>query len=123
VVAPLEETVERIVTKKFFVQGLGVKNYLFQLNELNLQDLDAEAKRDQLYFGMGALTPNQILKRQGKEPYTEGNQYYVSSTFLPVGEEPMEKRAAILEAVKMIVKGKPRLASQILKIAKKEARK
>ncbi|GAH99935.1 unnamed protein product, partial [marine sediment metagenome] len=60
------------------------------------------------------------MRHKGKEPYPEGNQYYVSSTFLPVGEEPMEKRAAILEAVKMVLKGKPKLAAQIMKIAKKE---
>lgn len=123
VITPLEETVERIVTKKLFVQGLKADTYVFQLNELNLQDLDAIAKRDAIYFGLGALTSNQILRHKGKEPYAEGNQYFVSSTFLPVGEEPVEKKAAVLEAVKMVIKGQPRLAAQILKIAKKEARK
>ncbi len=123
VVTPLEEVVERIVTKKLFEQGLKADSYEFQLNELNLQDLDAEAARDNIYFGIGALTSNQILKRMGKEAYLEGNQYFVSSTFLPVGEEPMEKRAAILEAVKMIVKGQPKLAIEIIKLAKREAKK
>jgi len=123
VIAPLEETVERLVTKKLFVQGLKAETYMFKLNEINLDDLDAEAERDVKYFGMGALTPNQILKRQGKEPYPEGNQYYVGSAFIPVGEEPMEKSAAILEAVKLVLKGKPKLAAQVLKIAKREAKK
>jgi len=123
VIMPLEETVERIVTKKLFQQGLKVENYKFQLNELNLEDLDAEAARDNIYFGLGALTSNQILKQKGKEPYAEGNQYFVSSTFLPVGEEPMEKKAAVIEAVKMIIKGQPKLAIEIMKIAKKEAKK
>lgn len=120
VITPLEETVERIVTKKLFVQGLKADTYVFQLNELNLQDLDAIAKRDLIYFGLGALTSNQILKHQGKKGYPEGNQYFVGTAYLPVGEEPMEKRAAIIEAVKMVIKGQPRLAAQILKIAKKE---
>lgn len=123
VITPLEEVVEYIVTKKLFEEGLNAHNYEFQLNELNLQDLDAEAARDEIYFGIGALTPNQILKRQGKEPYVDGNQYFVSSTFLPLGEEPIEKRAAILEAFKMIVKGQPKLALDIIKLAKREAKK
>jgi capsid portal protein len=123
VITPLEEIVEHIVTKKLFEEGLNAHNYEFQLNELNLQDLDAEAARDEIYFGIGALTSNQILKRQGKEPYTEGNQYFVSTSFLPVGEEPMEKRVAILEAFKMIVKGQPKLALDIIKLAKREAKK
>lgn len=123
VIAPLEATVERLVTEKLFVQGLKAESYVFKLNEINLEDLDAEAERDKIYFQLGALTPNQILKRQGKETYPEGNQYYVGSAFLPAGEEPMEKSAAILEAVKLVLKGKPKLAAQVLKIAKKEAKK
>jgi len=123
VVAPLEEVVERIITKKIFQEGLKAESYIFDLNEIDLRDLDAEAKRDQLYFGMGALTSNQILARQGKKPYLEGNQYHISSTLIPVGEEPMEKTAAILEAVKMVLKGKPKLAVEIIKIAKREAKK
>ena len=98
VVTPLEKDVERLVTQKLFVEGLKCNDYTFNLNELDLRDKDAEAKRDQLYFGMGVLTPNQILKRQGrdKETYPEGDQYYVSSTYLPVGEEAVEKREAII---------------------------
>lgn len=123
VVTPLEKDIERLVTRKLIVKGLKCESYIFELNELDLRDLDAEAKRDTVYFGLGALTSNQILRRQGKKPYAEGNQYFVSSAYLPVGEEPMEKRAAIIEAVKMVIKGQPRLAAQILKIAKREAKK
>lgn len=123
VIAPLEDVVERLVTKKLFQQGLKADSYIFQLNELNLEDLDAEAARDAIYFGIGALTSNQILKHQGKEGYPEGDQYFVNTSFVPVGEEPMEKEAAIIEAVKMIVKGQPKLALDIIKIAKREAKK
>ena len=123
VIAPLEEVVERLVTKKLFMEGLKAESYLFRLNEIDLRDLDAEAARDTIYFGLGARTSNQILKRQGKESYPEGNQYFVSSTFLPVGEETVEKKAAVIEAIKMIVKGQPKLAIEIMKIAKREAKK
>jgi len=123
VITPLEEVVERLVTKKLFQQGLKVDNYCFQLNELNLQDLDAEAARDRIYFELGALTSNQILKRQGKEPYDDGNQYFVGSAFVPVGEEVIEKKAAVIEAWKMLLKGEPKLALDILKVAKREAKK
>lgn len=123
VVTPLEETIERLVTKKIFQQGLRCESYKFQLNELDLRDLDAESKRDTAYFGLGALTPNQILTRQGKKPYPEGNQYFVLSTYLPMGEETVEKTAAVIEAMKMVLKGKPKLAAQIMKIAKREAKK
>lgn len=107
VVRPLEETVEQLVTNKLFVEGLGVKNYTFNLNELDVRDLDAIAKRDRLYFEMGALTPNQILKRQGKDTYEpEGDQYYVSSAFIPTGEEPAEKMNATMIAALEELKAK-----------------
>ena len=92
VVTPLEKAVERLVTDKIIVEGLGCKNYTFNLNELDVRDLDSEAKRDKLYFEMGALTPNQIREKHGKKTYgEEGDQYYVSSSFMPVGQEPAEK--------------------------------
>ena len=120
VVTPLEKDIERLVTQKLIFEGLKCENYIFELKELDLRDLDAEAKRDQIYFGLGALTSNQILTKLGKKTYPEGNQYFVLSTYLPIGEESMEKKATVLEAVKMIVKGQPKLAAQIIKIAKKE---
>ena len=98
VVTPLEKVVERLVTDKLFVEGLKVKNYTFNLNELDIRDLDAIAKRDRLYFEIGALTANQVLKRQGKETYTEGDQYHVSSSFIPVGQEPAEKMNSVMIA-------------------------
>jgi len=120
VVTPLEKDIERLVTQKLIFEGLKCENYIFELKELDLRDLDAEAKRDLIYFGLGALTSNQILTRLGKKTYPEGNQYFILSTYLPIGEEAMEKKAAVLEAVKMVVKGRPKLAAQIIKIAKKE---
>jgi len=98
VVTPLEKVVERLVTDKLFIEGLKVKSYTFNLNELDIRDLDAIAKRDRLYFEIGALTANQVLKRQGKETYTEGDQYHVSSAFIPVGQEPAEKMNSVMIA-------------------------
>lgn len=112
VIAPLEQTVERLVTDKLFKEGLKCESYRFELNELDLRDLDAEAKRDQLYFGMGALTSNQILTRQGKKLYPEGNQYFVSSAYLPIGEEPMEKQK-LFETMEKMMDENPDLRKQL----------
>jgi len=123
VVMPLEQVVEHIVTKDIFQNGLKVESYRFDLNEIDTRDLDAEVERDVKLFGVGAMTANQILNRLGIRPYPEGNRYYVASTLVEVGEEPIEKRAAILEAVEIIVKEQPELAAEIIKIAKKEVKK
>lgn len=98
VVKPLEKVLNRIMTIFIFERGLKVENYEFRLKEMDLRDLDAEAKRDQMYFGMACLTPNEILKRQGKETYQGGDQRYISTMFIAVGEEPMEKRENALFA-------------------------
>ena len=107
VITPLEKAVERLITNKIIVKGLGCKNYTFNLNELDVRDLDAEAKRDSLYFAMGALTPNQILEKQGKKTYEQGDAYYTNQMYLPVGEEPAEKMnrtmIAALEELKAMV--------------------
>ncbi len=123
VVTPLEETIERLVNDKLLTAGLKAENYRFELKELDLRDLDAEAKRDQIYFSLGALTPNQILTSQGKKTYPEGDQYFVGSAYMPVGEEVMEKRAEVRAAIEQLMQDDPALASEIAKTAKKIAKK
>jgi hypothetical protein len=123
VIVPLEKVVERIITKDIFQKGLNVHSYRFDLNEIDTRDLDAIVERDVKLFGIGARTSNQILNRLGIKPYPEGDRYYVSTTFVEVGEDTIEKQAAVLEAVELVVKEKPELAAEIMKIAKKEVKK
>jgi len=48
---------------------------------------------------MGAITPNQVRLQQGKEEYgPEGDQYYVASNYVPIGEEGIEKREGAMIA-------------------------
>jgi len=98
VVKPLEQTVNRLVTNNIIHDGLGCKDYNFVLNEVDLRDKDAEVKRQQALFSIGAINSNQIRQQQGKKEYPEGNQYYVSSAYIPVGEEEVEKRERALMA-------------------------
>jgi len=97
VIKPLEKTVEYLITEKLIKEGLNCESYRFELNELDLRDEDAEIKKYKELFAMGAMTPNQIIERLNLgETYEAGNQYYVSSAFLPVGEEAVEKRERAL---------------------------
>jgi len=99
VTTPLENVVNRLVTNKILHEGLNCKTYKFVLNGVDLRDKDAEVKRQQALFSMGAVTPNQIRQQQGKETYgTEGDQYYIASTYIPIGEEAVEKREGALIA-------------------------
>ena len=93
VVNPLENVVNHLVTKKVIQDGLNCKSYRFVLNGVDLRDADAEIKRQQALFSMGAITPNQVRLQQGKEEYgPEGDQYYIASNYVPIGEEAVEKR-------------------------------
>jgi|GEM_PF-1195811 len=98
VVKPLEKTINRLVTNKIIHEGLECKTYEFVLNEVDLRDKDAEVKRDQILFSIGAMTPNEIRRKRGEKEYEEGKQYYVSSAYVPVGEEEVEKRERALVA-------------------------
>ncbi|MHA1360904.1 MAG: phage portal protein [Candidatus Helarchaeota archaeon] len=99
VVNPLENVVNRLVTNKIIHEGLGCESYKFVLNGVDLRDKDAEVKRQQALFSMGGITPNQIRQLQGKEPYgPEGDQYFVSSSYIPIGEEAVEKREGAMIA-------------------------
>jgi len=98
VVTPLENVVNHLVTKKIIQDGLDCKSYKFVLNGVDLRDKDAEIKRQQMLFSIGAVTSNQIREQQGKDTYPEGDQYHVASTYVPVGEEAVEKREGAMIA-------------------------
>lgn len=118
VVKPLEQVIERLVTNDIFVNGLKCVNYKFELEELDLRDLEADVKRYQILFSIGMMTPNQGLESLGGKPYPEGNQYFVASNYLPIGEAEIEKsiaekinelppaeRKAAMTHIKKILKG------------------
>jgi len=99
VVIPLENVVNRLVTNKIIHEGLGCESYKFVLNGVDLRDKDAEVKRQQMLFSVGAVTPNQIRQLQGEKGYgPEGDQYFVSSSYIPIGEEAVEKREGAMIA-------------------------
>jgi len=99
VVNPLENVVNHLVTKKIIQDGLDCKGCKFVLNGVDLRDKDAEIKRQQMLFSMGAVTSNQIREQQGKEGYgPDGDQYHVASNYVPIGEEGVEKREGAMIA-------------------------
>jgi hypothetical protein len=88
-----------LVTDKIIREGLKYEAYKFVLNGVDLRDKDAEIKRQQMLFSIGAITSNQIRQSKGEEPYgSEGDQYHVASTYVPIGEEAVEKREGAMIA-------------------------
>jgi len=93
VVEPLQEDIEDMVNYKIIEQGLHCNSYKFKLNDLDIRDIDAEAKRYVSLVNIGAMTPNQVrnLLDLG-EPYPEGDKFYIASGLVEAGGEPIEKR-------------------------------
>ena len=94
VVEPLQEDIEDMVNHKIIEQGLHCECYKFKLNDLDIRDVDAEAKRYVSLIQSAAMTPNQAINLLGiGKPYTGGNKFYIGSALVEVGEEELEKRA------------------------------
>lgn len=105
IVAPLKKTSGNTVTKKIMRQGLGAKTYRFEWNPLDTRDLDALTKRLQAQVGMGAITPSMAAVELGRPAYDAGDQYFVQSNYIPIGEESLEKREGTLTAELERLKG------------------
>lgn len=62
----------------------------FDLTGFLTADKDAMATRDLKLFGAGAITPNQMIEKYGiGERFEGGDERYISSLYVPIGEEQM----------------------------------
>ena len=113
IVSPLKKTTGNTITKKIIREGLGFKRYRFEWNPLDTRDMDALTKRLQTQVSIGAITPSMAAVEVGRPAYEEGNQYFVAANYVPIGEESMEKREAIMTATLEQLKG--RIEDAILK--------
>lgn len=106
IIGPLKLLSAEMITSLILKQGLGIETWKFEWNPLETRDFNELAKRWALYFGMGAINPNWIRNQLGLEPREDelGDQYYIESRYIPVGEESVEKRNDLinreLEAMK-----------------------
>lgn len=89
VVEPLKRVFESIFTFKIIRQVLGVKNYSFKLDRLDIRDLEREVKICETLFSMGCLSRNQVIQRLGLGPVIPkelgGDDFYIASSYVQVG--------------------------------------
>jgi len=96
-IAPLQKAVNRILTKSIIHNGLNCEDINFQFNKIDTRDLDAEVKRWQTLFSVGAINVNFIRDKLNLEKVDHGDDYYIASNYLPVGEESITRREATIE--------------------------
>ncbi len=62
----------------------------FDLTGFLTADKNAMATRDLILFSTGSITPNQIIEKYGVgDRFEGGDEHYISSLYVPIGEEPM----------------------------------
>jgi len=93
----LQKAVNRILTKSIVHNGLNCEHINFQFNKIDTRDLDAEVKRWQTLFSLGAINANYIRDKLNLEKVDHGDDYYIAATYLPVGEESITRREASIE--------------------------
>ena len=73
---------------KFLVREFPGYVFTFDLEPFLQDDASEEVLRCERLFGMGALSSNEIRKKfRLGEPIDGGDTFYISSKFIPVGEE------------------------------------
>jgi len=103
IIAPLQNAVNRILTKSILHKGLNCELVNFQFNKIDTRDLDAEVKRWQTLFGLGAINVNYIRDKLNLEKVDHGDDYYIAATYLPIGEESIARGEASIEELNMKV--------------------
>lgn len=83
---PLQRVIEKKINK---VIAEITDIFTFKLNELDLVDEVAQASIDQTYFGMGALTGNEMRAKQGMTGLTGGDR-----TIWDINDDAATKAAA-----------------------------
>lgn len=67
VISPKQERWENLITHAIIEQGLGCKDWVFRLNDIDTRDSSAEVSRFQRLGNMGVITPNEIREAMGYE--------------------------------------------------------
>lgn len=87
VVEPLQLDVEDIINQ----QLLQSEIYEFKFKNIDLRDYDSLIKQLGYQIERGMKTPNEARNEIGLKPYAEGDQFFIMSSLVPVGEaEPEE---------------------------------
>jgi len=118
VVEPLQEKLENIINFMVIEDGLKCKSYQFKCNNIDTRDLASDVEIGNTLIDHGVKTPNQVRQEIfGLDGYTGGDKYYMSTSFIEVGDAAVTKEDE--EDMKLIGKvGK--LHDEIVKLKKEE---
>lgn len=83
VIEPIQEMLEYIINQKIIRDGLGCQNFKLKFKDIDTRDFAAEVKNCVDLFGIGAITPNEIITRLGLgEGYEGGDEHFISMNYI-----------------------------------------
>lgn len=91
VINPRQKEFTWVLNELIIKEGFDIDSWLFEFEDIDIADRKTEAEIFLKYFQMGAMTPNDILKELGVEPYRGGDTYYVPSSYVPIGAKDGSK--------------------------------
>lgn len=94
IVGPLQKDLAAMITRMILKDGMEIETWRFEFNPIDIRDLEALTKMWKEWFMMGVVNANYIRHEMGLEEEDHGNDYYVSSQYVGVGEMSVEKREA-----------------------------
>ena len=97
VVEPLQRVTERIWNKLVFPSLFSEEgeeiSYELKWSNIDFTDEKAQAEQFNAAIEHGWMTPNEVRRERGQEEYPEGDQFYMMSNLVPVGEDWDEENA------------------------------
>lgn len=98
VINPRQEEFAWVINEFIIKQGLEIEDWVFVFDDINISDVKRQSELHQTYFNIGAMTPNEIRRELGLDPYEGGDIFYVQMGLIPVGvsEEGKENSRSVL---------------------------
>jgi len=93
VINPRQEQFMWVINELIIKKGFEIKGWQVEFQDINIADMKKNSEISNMYFEMGALSPNEIRVRDlGLDPYKGGDFLYIKSGLTPMGvtEEGIE---------------------------------
>jgi len=90
VINPRQRDLEWVLNELIIKQGFEIQDWNFTFEDINVANAKERSEIFDRYIKNGVMTPNEVRKELGLEPYDGGEVYYMTSSLIPVGGGDMD---------------------------------
>ena len=76
-----------IINEYIIKQGFEITEWQLKFDDINIDDADKDSQIYERYLKLGVMSPNEVRKELGLDPYEGGNVYLVPASMVPIGGE------------------------------------